>query len=62
MAFVNYLDSLNNLTDTLEFPILCNMTTHKQILPVSLQSFEFDKDLPKALKMLKDLVHQFQPK
>ena len=59
MAFVNYLD---NLTDSLEFPILQNWTTHEQILPISLQSFEFNSDLLKAPKMLKDYVHQFQHK
>ena len=35
-ALVNYLD---NLTETLKFPILLNQTTHKQTLPFSLQSF-----------------------
>ena len=38
-AFVNYLD---NLTESLKFPILLNRTTHKQILPISLHSFEFN--------------------
>ena len=55
MAFVNNLDSLDNLTETLEFPILHNWSTHKQTLPISLQSFEFDTDLLKAPKMVKDL-------
>ena len=58
-AFVNYLD---NLTKTLEFPILLNWTTHEQTLPISLQSFQFDSDLLKVPKTLKDLVHQFQHK
>ena len=31
-AFVNYLD---NLTETLQFPVLLNWTTHKQTLPIS---------------------------
>ena len=31
MAFINYLDSLDNLIETLEFPILHNWTTHKNI-------------------------------
>ena len=30
--FVNYLDSLDNLTDSLKFPILLNRTTYKQTL------------------------------
>ena len=58
-AFVNYLD---NLTETLEFPILLNWTTHEQTLPISLESFDFDSDLLKAPKILKDFVHQFQHK
>ena len=56
IAFVNYLDNLN---ETLKFPILLNQTTHEQTLPVSLQSFDFDSDLLKAPKTLKDFVHQF---
>ena len=55
-AFVNYLD---NLTDSLKFPILLNQTTHEQTLPISLQSFDFNSDLQKAPKTVKDFVHQF---
>ena len=54
VAFISYLD---NLTNSLEFPILLNLTTHKQTLPISLQSFDFDPDLLKSPKMFKDLVH-----
>ena len=46
-AFVNYLD---NLTETLKFPILLNWTTNEQTLFISLQSFDFNSDLPKAPK------------
>ena len=58
-AFVNYLD---NLTDSLKFPVLLNQNAHKQTLHISLQSFNFDPDLLKAPKILKDYVHQFQHK
>ena len=58
-AFVNYLD---NLTESLKFPILINQTTHEQTSPISLQSFDFDSDLLKAPKILKDFVQQFQHK
>ena len=58
-AFVNYLDSLDNLTDSLKFPILLNRTMYKQTLPISLKSFDFDSDLLKAPKTLKDFIHQF---
>ena len=54
-AFVSYLE---NLTESLKFPILLNRTTHKQSLPILLQSFELDSDLLKPPKMLKDFVHQ----
>ena len=59
MAFVNYLD---NLTESLKFLILLNQTAHKQTLPISLQSFDFNSDLLKAPKPLTDLVHQFRHK
>ena len=58
-AFINYFD---NLIDSLKFPILLNQTTHKQTLPISLQSFDFDPDLLKSPKTLKDFVDQFQHK
>ena len=54
-AFVNYLD---NLTESLTFPILLNRTTHELTLPILLQSFKFDSDLLKAPKTLKHFVHQ----
>ena len=58
-AFVNYLDSLDNLTDSLKFTILLNRTTYKQTLLISLNSFDFNSDLLKEPKTLKDVVHQF---
>ena len=39
LAFVNYFD---NLTKSLEFPILLNRTTYKQILPISLETLDFE--------------------
>ena len=59
MAPVNYLDSFDNLTETLEFPVLYNSTTHEQTLLISLQSFGFDSDLLNIPKRLKDCVCQF---
>ena len=56
-AFDNYLDSLDNLTDSLKFPILLNRTTYEQTFPIFLQSFDFDSELLKAPKTLKDFVH-----
>ena len=49
-SFANYLD---NLAETLKYPIL--LTTHEQTLPISLQLFDFDSYLlpvPKTLKVL----------
>ena len=62
MAFVNYLDRFDNLTETLGFPILHNRTTQEQTWPISLHSSEFDSDLLKAPRMIRDLVCQFQHK
>ena len=58
-AFVNHLDSL---TESLQFPISLNRTTHKEILPILLLSFDFDYNLLQALKTLKVFAHQFQHK
>ena len=49
-------NNFDNLTETLEFPIVHNRTTLEQTLQMSLQSFEFDSDILKAPKTLKDLV------
>ena len=47
LPFVNYFDSL---IDSLEVPIFQNRTTQEQILPISLQSFEFNSSLLQAPK------------
>ena len=56
-AFVNYLDSLDNLTDSMKFPILMNTTTFEQTLPISLNLTKFDSELWTAPMTLKDFVH-----
>ena len=61
-AFVHYLDQIDNLTDTLEFPILRNKTTFKQTLPISLNVSKFDSDLLMAPRTLKDFIHQYNHK
>ena len=58
-AFVNYLDQIDNLTETLEFPILKNKTTFEQTLPISLNISKFDSKLLTAPRNLKDFVHQY---
>ena len=59
-ASVNYLDSLANLTDSFKFPNLLNRTVYEQTLLFSLRPFDFNSELLKAPKTLKDFVHQFQ--
>ena len=54
-AFIKYLD---DMTNSLKIPILLNQTTHQQTLPISSQSFDFDPDLLKSSKTIKDFVHQ----
>ena len=61
-AFVNYLDSLDNLIDSLKFTILMNRTTIEQTLPFSLNVSKFDSDLLTAPMTLKDFVHQYHHK
>ena len=61
-AFVNYHDSLNNLTDSSTFPILMNRTTFEQTLPISLNVSNFDSKLLTAHKTLKGFVHQYNHK
>ena len=57
VAFVIYLDQIDNLTDTLEFQILKkkNKTTFEQTLPLSQNVSNFDSELLTALKTLKTL-------
>ena len=62
IAFVHYLDSLDNLTVSLKTLILLNSTTYEQTLPISLTLPDFDSKFLTAPKTLKDLVHQFQQK
>ena len=62
IAFVNYLASLNHLTDSLKSPIILNRTTYEHTIPISLPSPEFNSKLLTAPMMLKDFVHQIQQK
>ena len=58
-AFIHYFDSLTN---DLETHISQNWTMQEQVLPISLQMFEFDSKLLKSPKTLKDLVYQYKQK
>ena len=56
IAFVNYLDQIDNLTEVLEFPILKNKTSFEQTLPISLNVSKLDSELLTLLKILKDFI------
>ena len=57
LALANYFDNLTKC-----FPILSNRTTYKQILPISLETFDFESELLKAPMILKDLFNQITHK
>ena len=61
-AFVHYLDQLDNLTNSLDIPILMDKTTFEQTLPISLNASIFYTDLLTAPKTLKDFVHWYHDK
>ena len=57
LAFVDYLEQLN---ETIDIPLERNWTNYKQILPISLESFELNSNLLQAPKTLEDFVNQYQ--
>ena len=61
-VFVNYLDQIGNLTESHEFPILKNMMTYEQTLPISLNISKFDTSLITTPRTLKDFIHQYKHK
>ena len=61
-AFVNHVDRIYNITETLEFPILKNKTTLEQTLPISLNISKFVSKLQTVPRNLKDFIHQHKHK
>ena len=59
LAFVDYLDQLNETIDT---PIIRNWTNQKQILPISIESFKINSSLLQAPKTLRKFVNQHKEK
>ena len=55
-----FLDHLEDLTEVLDTPIDRNWMYDKQILHISLESFEINSSLLQAPKTLKDYIKQFQ--
>ena len=58
-AFLNYFEGL---IDILKVPILQNMTMQEHILPISLESDDFDKELLAAPETLRELVENYKRK
>ena len=55
LAFMNYFEgAIENLNTS----ISTNWTTQEQILPVSIESYEYDPKLLSTSKTMKDLVTQ----
>ena len=59
MALLNYFEELINM---LEAPFLHNITTQEHILPISLESDDFDKELLAAPETLRELVEKYRKK
>ena len=57
LAFVDYLDQLNETIDT---SIVRNWTNQKQTLPTSLESFKINSSLLQAPKTLREFVSQYR--
>ena len=58
-AFLNYF---KGLIDTLEIPFLHSVTMQEHILPISLESDNFDKELLAPPEMLRELVELYKRK
>ena len=58
-AFVNYLDQITNVTESLRFPIVRNKTTFEQILPIVWNVSKFDSNLLTVPRNLQDFVNQY---
>ena len=58
-AFLNYFEGL---IDTLKVPFLQNITMQEHILPISLESDDFDKELLAAPETLRELVENYKRK
>ena len=56
-AFLNYFDELINTLDT---PFLHNVTRQEHVLPISLESDDFDEEFLSAPKTLRELVDKYK--
>ena len=58
-AFLNYFDEL---ISTLDIPFFHNIMRQEHILPISLESNDFDEELLSAPKTLRELVERYKQK
>ena len=58
-AFLNYFDEL---ISTLDIPFFHDITRQEHILPISLESDDFDEELLSAAKTLRELVERYKQK
>ena len=58
-AFVNYIDKFPNLIESLEFPIIKNITTFEQTLPISLNIYKFAPTLLSASSDLNEFINSY---
>ena len=56
-AFLNYFDELIIMLDT---PFFHNVTRQEHILPISLESDDFDKELLSAPETFRELVEKYK--
>ena len=61
-SFVNYLDQFDNLSDSLDVPILMGKTTFVWTLPISLNASKFNSELLITPKTLNNFVQQYHLK
>ena len=57
LAFINYLEGA---VESLSSEISTNWTTQEQILPISIENFEFDPKLLNAPQNMKDFLTQYK--
>ena len=62
MANTTFLNYFEGLIDTLNVPMLQNMTMQEHILPISLESDDFDKELLAAPETLRELAENYKRK
>ena len=62
MANMEFLNYFEEPIDTLEVPFLHNVTMQEHILPISLESDDFDKELLATPETLRELVENYKRK